>query len=69
VKNLTKVRQVSYKNEREARATGFALNLALSINSLLNLQARIVFFCGGPCTIGEGKVIEQDFKMEMRSIK
>jgi hypothetical protein len=66
---LSKIKHVSYKHQREARATGLALNLALSLNELAQDLSRIVFFCGGPCTIGSGKLIEQDYKIEMRSIK
>lgn len=69
VKALSRIKNVSYKHQREARATGQALNLALSINEIAPEASKIIFFCGGPCTIGGGKLIEQDYKVEMRSIK
>lgn len=56
-------------NQREPRAVGQALNVALSINELSGNIARVVFFCGGPCTIGLGKVIDLDYSNQMRSIK
>lgn len=69
VRALTRIKHVSYKHQRETRATGQALNIALSINEIALEASKIIFFCGGPCTVGGGKVIDQDYKMEMRSIK
>jgi protein transport protein SEC23 len=57
VKALARIKHVSYKHQREARATGQALNLALSINEVALEASKVIFFCGGPCTVGAGKVI------------
>lgn len=66
---LRKIKHVGYKHQREARATGLALSLAIALNEMSAQLSRIVFFCGGPCTVGGGKVIEQDYKQEMRGIR
>jgi hypothetical protein len=69
VKGLLKNKiKSSYRHERPARAVGQALNIALNLNKSVKERAKLVLICGGPCTIGVGKIIETDYKFQMRSI-
>ena len=54
-------------NERSPRATGQALNVALSICVSSIVTPRIVMTLGGPCTVGSGTVIGLSLKEMMRS--
>ena len=54
-------------NERSPRATGQALNVALSIGEASIVSPRIVMTLGGPCTVGSGTVIGLSLKEMMRS--
>ncbi len=43
------------RNEREQRATGFGLKLALDLLQYANIgNSRIINFTSGPCTLGPG---------------
>ena len=66
---MKKIKHKGYKNEREARATGQALNSAILTSKIFGESIRIVFLCGGICTLGMGKVISHKYNVEMRSIK
>ena len=49
-------------NQRSARATGQALNVAISLAEVAPVSPRIVFTVGGPCTIGPGTIIGVSLK-------
>ena len=51
-----------YINKREDRSVGQALNVALTLANLSERRTKIIFFCGGICTVGVGKIIESDYK-------
>ena len=53
--------------ERQQRATGCALNIALSIIEASNINARLALLISGPCTIGPGKIVDIPFKETMRT--
>jgi hypothetical protein len=42
--------------------------VALSLSNLSQISMRVVILCGGVCTTGLGKVISQDYRVEIRSI-
>ncbi len=69
LRSLFNAKSEGYIHQRSPRSTGIALNLAVSLTELIPSAIRIVFFSGGPCTIGEGKVVDQDYKNEMRSLQ
>ena len=51
-----------YINKREDRSVGEALTVALTLANLSERRTKIIFFCGGICTVGVGKIIESDYK-------
>jgi len=55
-------------DERSKRATGNAINVTLSILEICGLKgARIILFLGGPCTIGNGTVVDIKLQQTIRS--
>jgi hypothetical protein len=58
---------IIYVNERNKAAFGQALNVAISLSEANVMTTRICMLVGGPCTHGPGKVIETNFKTQMRS--
>lgn len=54
-------------SERSPRATGQAINVAISIAEAAIVPPRIVMTLGGPCTVGSGTVIGPSLKELMRS--
>ena len=69
VKSLKNIKHQRYRGEREARSVGQALNVSITLGGQLATPTRLIFFCGGVCTTGIGKVIDQNFKAEIRMIK
>ncbi|EGR32706.1 protein transport protein, putative [Ichthyophthirius multifiliis] len=56
------------QGEREQRASGVALNVAMSIIEACPIQgSRLMFFTGGPCTIGPGQIIGLKLEENLRS--
>jgi protein transport protein SEC23 len=54
--------------ERPQRATGTALNIAISILEACPFEGpRIVMFTGGPCTVGPGQVVGLKLEDTLRS--
>jgi protein transport protein SEC23 len=53
---------------RSKRCTGTALSIATALAEIgySGFGARLVTFVGGPCTIGPGMVVGQEFKEQMR---
>lgn len=49
-------------NERNSRATGQAINVAVALATAAPVPPRLVFLLGGPCTIGSGTVIGLSLK-------
>ena len=62
-----KVDPFIYVSERAQRATGQAINVAISMNEISPIVARVVLLVGGACTVGKGMVIGQKYKEQMRS--
>ena len=56
-------------NERSSRATGQAINVALTLAGAAPVPPRIVLTLGGPCTVGPGTVIGLSLKEMMRSAR
>jgi len=55
-------------DERNARCTGTALNLAVSLlEAVPKMGSRIMTLLGGPCTIGPGTVVGVKLKEMIRS--
>jgi len=56
-------------DKRPFRSTGAALSVAVSLLECCypNTGARIMMFCGGPCTQGPGMVIDHELKNVIRS--
>lgn len=56
-------------DERPARCTGSALSAAVTLlgRCLGWRGARVMLFCGGPCTAGPGQVVEPSLRQSMRS--
>jgi protein transport protein SEC23 len=57
----------SEKSERQQRATGCALNIALSVVDISGISTRFALLQGGPCTIGAGQVVGLPLKETMRT--
>lgn len=49
-------------NQRLPRATGQAINAAISIAEAAPVSPRVIFLIGGPCTVGQGTVIGLSLK-------
>jgi protein transport protein SEC23 len=62
-----KLDQLVYVNERPLRATSSALNIAITLAECAPTIPRIISFIGGPCTLGQGKIIDQAFEKTMRT--
>ncbi len=56
-------------DKRPERATGVATSIALSLleAQFPNCAARVMMFCGGPCTIGPGMVVGKELRESIRS--
>ncbi|KAI9032277.1 hypothetical protein DFJ74DRAFT_653895 [Hyaloraphidium curvatum] len=56
-------------DKRSLRCTGTALSVAVGIleTSFQNTGARIMLFCGGPCTQGPGEVVGPELREPIRS--
>lgn len=57
---------VVLRENREQRATGAALQLAVNAFSQTGISTRFVSIIGGPCTIGPGKVVDIPLKTTIR---
>lgn len=57
------------KGKRSQRATGVALNIAISLLevSFANAGARLMLFSAGPCTTGPGTVVSPELRETIRS--
>ena len=55
------------KSERQQRATGCALNVAITVADLSGINTRFALLQGGPCTIGPGQVVGLPLKETMRT--
>ncbi|XP_052057869.1 protein transport protein Sec23A-like isoform X1 [Mytilus californianus] len=57
------------QGKRPLRATGVALSIAVGLLECTfpNTGARIMLFCGGPCTQGPGMVVDDELKHPIRS--
>lgn len=55
------------RDQREKRATGSALQVALGLVADLGINTRFVGLIGGPCTVGVGKVVNLPLKNTIRS--
>lgn len=56
-------------DKRPERATGVAMSVALSLLETLfpSCGARVMVFCGGPCTVGPGMVVAKELREAIRS--
>lgn len=59
---MNSIKHAAYKHQREARCNGQALNVAITLATLASVPTRLVLLVGGVCTVGLGKVIDQDYK-------
>lgn len=50
------------KTHRQQRATGCALNIALTVVDISGVSTRFALLQGGPCTIGPGQVVDLPLK-------
>ena len=55
------------RTDREKRATGAALQIAIGLAHSLDISTRFVCTIGGPCTVGVGKVVNIPLKSHIRS--
>lgn len=57
------------QGKRPLRSTGVALSIAVGLLECTfpNTGARIMLFCGGPCTQGPGMVVDDELKHPIRS--
>ncbi|XP_049818088.1 protein transport protein Sec23A isoform X2 [Aethina tumida] len=55
--------------KRSLRSTGTALSIAIGLLECTypNTGARVMLFCGGPCSQGPGQVVNDDLKQPIRS--
>lgn len=55
--------------KRPERSTGVAMSIALSLleTQFPNCGARVMVFCGGPCSVGPGMVLSNELRESMRS--
>ncbi|CAH0551809.1 unnamed protein product [Brassicogethes aeneus] len=55
--------------KRSLRSTGTALSIAIGLleSTYPNTGARVLLFCGGPCSQGPGQVVNDDLKQPIRS--
>lgn len=58
-----------YVSERNHRALGQAINVAICMAEAAYVPPRIVLMIGGPCTVGPGTVISPNLKELMRSTR
>ena len=56
-------------DKRAQRCTGAAIGIAVGLleSTFANTGARIMLFCGGPCTEGPGNVVSTDLRERIRS--
>lgn len=56
-------------DKRPERATGVATSVALSLleSQFPHQAARVMLFCGGPCTVGPGMVVGKELRESIRS--
>lgn len=67
---MNSLRADSYKiprDQREQRATGSALQVAIALLYDLGIHTRFITFIAGPCTVGLGKVVNLPLKNTIRS--
>jgi protein transport protein SEC23 len=55
------------RDQREKRATGCAVQVAIGLLSELGINTRFSLLVGGPCTVGHGKVVDLPLKRTIRS--
>lgn len=60
-------RHVVPRDQREKRATGCAIQVAVGMLAELGINTRFVMLIGGPCTVGVGKVVNLPLKNTIRS--
>ncbi|KRW99808.1 Zinc finger, Sec23/Sec24-type [Pseudocohnilembus persalinus] len=67
IDNLQPDPWVVENGKRQQRATGTALNVAITLMESCPYQgSRILSFLGGPCTVGPGLVVEEDLAFTIR---
>ena len=56
-------------DKRPQRCTGAALSVAVGLleSTFQNSGARVMLFCGGPCTEGPGQVVSTELRERIRS--
>jgi len=60
-------RHVQPRDQREKRAVGSAVQIAIGLVSDLGINTRFCLLIGGPCTVGLGKVVNLPLKNTIRS--
>jgi protein transport protein SEC23 len=55
------------RDQKEQRATGSALQVAVGLLYDLGINTRFISLIGGPCTVGVGKVVNLPLKNTIRS--
>lgn len=55
------------RDQREKRATGCAIQAAIGLIADLGINTRFSLLVGGPCTVGQGKVVDLPLKRTIRS--
>ena len=55
------------RDQREKRATGGAVQIAVGLLADLGINTRYCMLIGGPCTVGFGKVVDLPLKKTIRS--
>lgn len=55
------------KGQREKRANGAAIQIAVGLIHNLGINTRFVCTIGGPCTVGVGKIVDLPLNCHIRS--
>lgn len=55
------------RDQREKRATGCAVQVAIGLLTDQGINTRFCLLVGGPCTVGSGKVVDLPLKKTIRS--
>lgn len=67
IESLREDSRKSPRNQREKRASGVALQIAIGLVHNMGINTRFVSTIGGPCTVGVGKVVNVPRKSHIRS--
>lgn len=55
------------RDQREKRAAGCAIQVAVGLLGDLGVTTRFCLLLGGPCTVGPGRVVDLPLKKTIRS--